>query len=186
MKHCLVCIGASWGHEVYVRLWQPPGVQYRSVSNDPVLSPPLTSVLGEQEWRYIFFLNWSEILPERVTSAFECVNFHCTPLPFGRGGHPIENLLLRGHTETVITAHRMTADIDTGPMYGRRGPVSLAGTKDEILARFVEPVSELMRRIVETEPTPIPQVGEVVRFQRLTPESYEAFWQTRLESMKHV
>ena len=43
-----------------------------------------------------------------------------------------------------------------------------------------------MRRIVETEPTPIPQVGEVVRFQRLTPESYEAFWQTRLESMKHV
>ena len=179
MKHCLVCIGASWGHEVYVRLWQPPGVQYRSVSNDPVLSPPLTSVLGEQEWRYIFFLNWSEILPERVTSAFECVNFHCTPLPFGRGGHPIENLLLRGHTETVITAHRMIATIDSGGIYGTRGPVSLAGTKAQILDRFIAPCISFIRWIVETEPEPVPQVGEVVKFQRLTPEAYRRFWEAR-------
>jgi len=100
-------------------------------------------------------------------------------LPYGRGGHPIENLILRGHTETVITAHRMTEEFDAGPIYGTRGPVSLAGTKDEIVARFVDPVAALMRWIVAEEPTPVPQVGEVVHFRRLPVAMYRDFWAGR-------
>jgi methionyl-tRNA formyltransferase len=134
--------------------------------------------------RYVFFLRWSDRVPTEILESVECVNFHCTPLPYGRGGHPIENLILRGHTETVITAHRMTAEFDAGPVYGTRGPVSLAGTKDEILARFVAPCADLMRWIVSTEPTPAPQVGEVVRFQRLTPAAYARVWAERATCLR--
>lgn len=130
-------------------------------------------------WRYVFCLNWHHRLEPHWTERYECVNFHCTPLPCGRGGHPIENMILAGHTETVITAHRMTEELDAGPIYGTRGPISLAGTKDEILARFVEPCADLIRWIVETEPTPTPQQGTPTYFKRLTPEAYTQFWAQR-------
>lgn len=128
--------------------------------------------------RYIFFLNWSEKVSWAVDS-FECVNFHCTRLPDGRGGHPIENLILRGDTETVITAHRMTHELDAGPVYAVSEPISLAGTKEQIQQRFVEPVADLIRYIVKEEPTPTPQVGEPTYFKRLSPEAYAEFWRAR-------
>lgn len=129
--------------------------------------------------RYVFFLNWSERVSDALLSRYECVNFHCTPLPYGRGGHPIENMILQGHTETVITAHRMTSELDAGPIYGRYGPVSLAGTKAAIQERFVAPVALLMRGIVEMEPEPSPQEGTPTCFKRLSPVAYEAFWASR-------
>lgn len=129
--------------------------------------------------RYVFFVHVSEKIPADVTNRLTAVNFHCSPLPAFRGGHPIEHQLLAGKVDTVMTAHQMTQEIDAGPIYGTRGPIILAGTKDEILARFVEPVAELMRWIVETEPEPTLQVGEVVKFQRLTPEAYQQFWEAR-------
>ncbi len=132
----------------------------------------------EGEVRYIFFLNWSQIVPKEVTDAYECVNFHCTALPYGRGGHPIENLILRGHEETVITAHRMTEVIDGGPVYTVSGPVSLAGTKAEILGRFVGPVAGMIRMIIDREPEPIPQYWRDTDpvFKRLPQDELDAVW----------
>jgi len=143
------------------------------------LDVPITSDWVRDKPRYVFYLNWSKIVPAAITEAYECVNFHCTPLPFGRGGHPIENLILRGHTETVITAHRMTEQVDAGPIYCVSDPVSLAGSKAEILARFVEPVAEMIRDIVDNEPEPREQEGEVVEFKRLPIHECERIWAGR-------
>lgn len=134
----------------------------------------------DDEPRYAFFLNWSWMVPPVTTALYECVNFHCTPLPYGRGGAPIENMILREHTETVMTAHRMVEEVDAGPIYARHSElISLAGTKDEILARFVKPVTQMIRWIIEAEPTPVPQTGEVTHFKRLPKAVYEACWEGR-------
>ena len=45
---------------------------------------------------YIFLPHWSWIIPEEIYNNFECVVFHMTDLPFGRGGSPLQNLILRG------------------------------------------------------------------------------------------
>ena len=45
----------------------------------------------------VFFLHWSLKVPSDITSNFECVGFHMTDLPYGRGGTPLQNLILRGH-----------------------------------------------------------------------------------------
>lgn len=146
----------------------------------PDATPDALTMLGQHPPpRYVFFVHWSYMVPSSVTRLLECVNFHCTDLPYGRGGHPIENLLLTGHEETVITAHRMTAELDAGPVYGKRGPVSLHGSKEQILARFVQPVVELMEWIVRTEPQPVEQAGEPVKFKRLSSAEYAAFWAGR-------
>ena len=140
----------------------------------------LTALADGPMPRYVFFLNWSIIVPPAITERYECVNFHCTALPFGRGGHPIENLILRGVAETVITAYRMTSTVDAGPIYGVSPAVSLAGSKAQICARFVQPCAALIRWMVTTEPRPTPQRGEVIPFRRLSAEAYARVWQARV------
>lgn len=127
----------------------------------------------------VFFPHWSWRVPSTIWRRFACINLHCTPLPYGRGGHPIENMILRGHKSTVLTAHRMAEEMDAGEVYGTSAPVSLSGPRLEILRRFREPAAELMARIVREKPTPQPQVGEPVHFSRLTAEELEQVWRTR-------
>jgi methionyl-tRNA formyltransferase len=122
--------------------------------------------------RYIFFPFWSHKVPKEITDKYECVCFHMTDVPYGRGGSPLQNLILRGHTETVISALRMTDEMDAGPVYMKR-PLSLEGSAQEIYERAAGIISGMMREIAETEPTPVPQVGEVVEFKRRTPEMSE-------------
>jgi methionyl-tRNA formyltransferase len=173
MNRYVLATQQPWGRDVFARA--------RRNAERWALAEPgckLTSVLVPPA-RYVFFIHWSTWVPPDVLALSECVNFHCTALPYGRGGGPIENLIQRGHTETVLTAHRMTDDLDAGPIYGTRGPISLTGNKADILARFIEPCVELIRWIVDTEPEPVPQVGEVVTFTRLPPAERDALWSRR-------
>ena len=45
--------------------------------------------------KFIFFPHWSKKVNTKIISNFECICFHETNLPFGRGGSPIQNLILR-------------------------------------------------------------------------------------------
>jgi len=171
----LVATGHAWGVETYWKCARRIAGSWEYVQTPGALAEALL----KDRPAYVFFLNWSGHVPLDITDEFTCVNLHCTPLPYGRGGHPIENLILRGRTDTVITAHRMTDEFDAGPIYAQRGPISLAGTKDEILVRFIEPAVDLLRWIVGTDPIPTPQVGEVVRFARLTPAAAARVWAER-------
>ncbi len=70
--------------------------------------------------RYVFFPHWPWRVPSDILSAYECVCFHMTDLPFGRGGSPLQNLILSKHVTTKVTALRMTDEIDAGPIYLKR------------------------------------------------------------------
>ena len=52
-----------------------------------------------------------------------------TDLPFGRGGSPLENLILRGHTSTVISAIKCAPELDSGDIYLQK-PLSLYGSAE--------------------------------------------------------
>ena len=43
--------------------------------------------------RYIFFPHWSWRVPREIIENYECVCFHMTDLPYGRGGTPLQNLI---------------------------------------------------------------------------------------------
>ena len=53
--------------------------------------------INEINPRFIFFAHWSSIIPKSIHEDFECVIFHMTDLPYGRGGSPLQNLIVRGH-----------------------------------------------------------------------------------------
>jgi methionyl-tRNA formyltransferase len=122
--------------------------------------------------RYIFFLHWSWKVPDEILERFECVCFHMADLPYGRGGSPLQNLIVRGHKETKLTALRMVREFDAGPIYFKE-PLSLDGSAEEILVRASELSANLIQRLVEQEPTPTPQQGEPVVFKRRKPQENE-------------
>src|SRR5262249_6311517 len=65
----------------------------------------------------IFFPRWNWKVPNKVVASFECIAFHAAPLPFGRGGSPIQNMIARGFSQTKLTAFRMNANFDDGDIY---------------------------------------------------------------------
>ena len=39
------------------------------------------------------FLHWSWKVPAEILETYECVCFHMTDVPYGRGGSPLQNLI---------------------------------------------------------------------------------------------
>jgi methionyl-tRNA formyltransferase len=122
--------------------------------------------------RYVFFPHWSHIVPASFLEQYECVCFHMTDVPYGRGGSPLQNLIARGHTETVLTALRMSRELDAGPVYMKK-PLDLSGTAEEIFQRAAALSFDMMLEIVGTEPEPVEQTGEPVLFKRRVPAQSE-------------
>ena len=114
----------------------------------------------------IFFVHWSWIVDSSILENFDCICFHMTDLPYGRGGSPLQNLITRGHTDTKISAIKMTNRLDAGPIYSKRG-LSLEGAAHEIFLRASKICIEMVIDIIQSNPTPIEQQGEVTVFRRL-------------------
>jgi methionyl-tRNA formyltransferase len=118
--------------------------------------------------RYIFFLHWSVKIPADIFNTFECVCFHMADVPYGRGGSPLQNLIQRGHRHSKLTALRMVEDLDAGPVYLQE-ELSLEGNAEEIYIRAACLSAEMIRHIIEDQPSPQPQTGKITIFKRRTP-----------------
>lgn len=125
-------------------------------------------VLSRLSPRYIFFLHWSWKVPQEIINNYECVCFHMTDVPYGRGGSPLQNLIVRGHRHTKLTALRMVEDFDAGPVYLKED-LCLEGNAEEVYIRATYLAAQMIRRIIEEQPEPRPQTGEVIVFKRRKP-----------------
>lgn len=117
----------------------------------------------------IFFPHWSWLIPRAIHEHFECIIFHMTDVPFGRGGSPLQNLIARGHTATKVSAIRCVEEVDAGPVYLKQD-LSLCGTAEEILRRADSVIENMIVDIIEQRPLPIAQIGQVTQFLRRKPE----------------
>jgi len=118
--------------------------------------------------RYVFLPHWSYRVPADIYERYECVIFHMTDVPYGRGGSPLQNLIVRGHDSTCMSAIRCVEQMDAGPVYMKRA-LSLAGSAREVFDRAGTLIEEMILEIIRVNPDPVPQVGEPVLFQRRTP-----------------
>ena len=104
-----------------------------------------------------------------MLTAAECVCFHMTDVPYGRGGSPLQNLIVRGYKETKLSALRMVSDLDAGPVYMKRA-LSLEGAAHEIFERCARAIFDMIGEMVVAQPEPTPQSGTPVIFPRRRPE----------------
>ncbi|HBS85001.1 MAG TPA: methionyl-tRNA formyltransferase [Bacteroidales bacterium] len=117
----------------------------------------------------IFLPHWSYIISEEIYSKFECVVFHMTDLPFGRGGSPLQNLIANGFQTTMLSALMVQKGIDSGPIYLKK-KLKLNGSAKQIFNRSAKIVEKMIVEIIEKDIIPKPQLGEAVIFKRRTPE----------------
>ena len=162
MRNNVIATTKLW-HEILVhRLTDKTNHNFHLLTHKEDLN---IEALDELNPRYIFFPHWSYMVPEDVYSKYECIIFHMTDLPYGRGGSPLQNLIIRGHKDTKLSALRCVSDLDAGPIYLKRS-LSLEGSASEIFLRSVDLIESMIVRIIETNPKPKNQSGKVTRFNR--------------------
>ena len=88
-----------------------------------------------------------------------------TDLPYGRGGSPLQNLIVRGHKKLAIITIKCSTIIDTGPIYLKK-PLSLNEATKEIYARASNLTEQMIDYIIINEPNPKPQIGGCKSFKR--------------------
>jgi methionyl-tRNA formyltransferase len=161
----IVCTTKPWNLAAFARRTPAIPGRWHLVQTPDELTPELLEKFAP---RYVFFPHWSWRVPAEVIQRVECICFHMADVPYGRGGSPLQNLIVRGHKETKMTALRMVEELDAGPVYLKR-PLSLAGRAEEIFERAADLVYEMIGEIVTRNPVPVPQHGEAVVFNRRTP-----------------
>lgn len=110
------------------------------------------------------------MVPEHIVEQQECICFHMTDVPYGRGGSPLQNLITRGHKETKLTALRMVNKLDAGPVYLKK-TLSLEGSSaEEIFLRAGSLSAKMIEEIIINHPIPKKQEGAVTFFKRRTPQ----------------
>jgi methionyl-tRNA formyltransferase len=115
---------------------------------------------------YVFFPHWSYIISSQIYENFNCIIFHMTDLPFGRGGSPLQNLLERKIYKTKISAIQCGKILDGGDVYLKRDFDISYGNAEEIYFRAADIISEMIDEIILNHPKAIPQAGEIVEFKR--------------------
>ena len=130
----------------------------------------------------IFIPHWSYIIPKEIYKQYQCIVFHMTDLPYGRGGSPLQNLITRGISNTKISAIRVEEGIDSGPVYLKKD-LLLSGTAREIFLRASIVIEEMIGDILKKDPVPQSQHGEVITFKRRKPEDGDI---ARLDSIASV
>jgi len=138
---------------------------YHIEEKNDLSSETLESIQPE----FIFFPHWSYIVPKNIYENYNCIVFHMTDLPFGRGGSPLQNLILRKIYETKISAIKVVKELDAGPIYLKKD-FCLYGNAEEIYLRAGDLIIQMIEEIIETRPTPVEQQGSQITFKRRTPE----------------
>lgn len=124
--------------------------------------------------KYIFIPHWSYLIPEYIYKKYKCIVFHMTDLPYGRGGSPLQNLILQGHKSTMISAIDVVGEIDAGDVYLKK-QLNLDGSAYQIFTRSSNIIKEMILEIISSCPSPIMQHGEPFYFIRRKPDESNIF-----------
>ena len=117
----------------------------------------------------IFIPHWSHIIPASIYDNFNCIVFHMTDLPYGRGGSPLQNLIVKGNKKTKISALKVKKGIDTGDIYLKED-LLLYGSAQEIFLRATKIIFNMIKVIIKNDLKAKPQEGDIVPFKRRKPE----------------
>ena len=159
-----------WSKEVFnKKISKYPG-EWHFISIEEDLNEKKINKINPE---YIFFLHWSFKVSEDIIKNYNCVCFHMTDVPYGRGGSPLQNLIIRGYKKTKLTALKMTESFDAGPVYLKR-PLSLIGRAEEIYLKANYLASKMILDIINKKIIPKKQKGKLYVILHLAGVSEDA------------
>ncbi len=164
----LFCAYRDWSIKLYEKL-------SKTHNNFLLLNSPkkLTfSFVKKLNPEFIFFPDWSWIIPKKITSNYKCICFHESNLPNFRGGSPLQNQIIRGITKTKTTAFLMSEGLDEGNIILQRS-LSLNGNIEEIFSRMIDNDFKMIEKIIAGNYKLTKQKGKPSIFKRRKPEDSE-------------
>ena len=170
MKNIVIATIKEWNINNYFELKKELENEYSFylISNKDELSLEKIEKINP---KYIFFPHWSWIIPENIYKNYECILFHMTDLPYGRGGSPLQNLIINKVYNTKISAIKVSKELDEGDVYLKEDFDISKGSAKEIYKNASKLIfKKLIPNILRQNPTPVRQEGDVVNFKRRTPE----------------
>lgn len=111
-----------------------------SVASNP---KELEDYLSNNKVNRIYFPFWSWKVPKHILEKCECIGFHSAPLPNGKGGSPIQNMIRLGYQTTELCMFHMTKNYDEGMVVCRR-EVWLKGSLEDIITRISEDIESMI------------------------------------------
>jgi methionyl-tRNA formyltransferase len=126
----------------------------------------------------IVVVAYGALIPESLLERAAWLNVHPSLLPRWRGAAPVERAIMAGDSETGVTIHRTTAELDAGPIAAQRsfpiGPEDDAGV---VYARAGELAAELLEDVLDGDPEFRSQPEEGATYaERLTAADRELDW----------
>jgi methionyl-tRNA formyltransferase len=106
---------------------------------------------GEESPDIIISAAYPQIFGEEVLNvpSVDALNFHPSALPKYRGAHPHFWVIYNGESQTGVTAHQMTTEIDAGKIVAQRVFPCAQLTYEELYDRIVDETSFLINEVEE-------------------------------------
>lgn len=165
-KFILAC-SKPWGEIAFRHLIETVPGEWLLVKSQETLKEHV-----DKEVSVLFFLHWNWKIPQEYFLKFDCIGFHMTDLPFGRGGSPLQNLISRGIDRTKLTAFRISEVMDAGPILIKKD-LELWGRAEEIYVRAALLACQMIKEILDGDFSETEQIGEPVFFKRRKPSESE-------------
>jgi methionyl-tRNA formyltransferase len=153
------------------RVAPPPAKEVALRLGLPVRQPERLDESFDLDADTIVIAAYGQLVPALLLDRALWLNVHPSLLPRWRGAAPVERALMAGDTETGVTIHRTTPELDAGPIAAQRAfPVGPDDDAGAVFARAAELAAELLDEALP-EPTFRPQPEEVATYaEKLTPE----------------
>jgi methionyl-tRNA formyltransferase len=124
----------------------------------PVRQPERLDASFEVEADAVVVVAYGALIPEALLDRALWLNVHPSLLPRWRGAAPVERALMAGDTETGVTIHRTTRELDAGPIAAQeRFPIGADDDAGTVYAKSADVAVRLLGRVLEErrfEPQP--------------------------------
>jgi methionyl-tRNA formyltransferase len=171
MRSFILVTEKKWHDSLFENLSRLENSNWTRISQKSDFNLEVLDVINPE---IIFIPHWSYIISDNIFEKYTCIVFHMTDLPYGRGGSPLQNLIIKRISKTKISAIRVTKEIDAGNVYLKKG-LSLDGSAKDIFLRSVPIIEQMIKLIIEKDIKPTPQIGDIVKFKRRKPEESNIF-----------
>jgi len=170
MDNIIVATVKEWNIKNYFSLTE----KYENKFNFHLITNPdelNSNFIKDINPKYIFFPHWSWIIPEDIYKNYECIVFHMTDLPFGRGGSPFQNLIMEEIYDTKMSALKVSEGLDTGDIYIKEPfNISMGSAEENFIKLSSIVFKKMIPKLLDNDIVPVKQTGKVTTFKRRTPE----------------
>jgi len=161
------------------RIGSPPAKEAAQRLGIPVRQPErLDESVELDAVETIVVAAYGALIPEALLERARWLNVHPSLLPRWRGAAPVERAIMAGDSETGVSIHRTTPELDAGPIAAQRAfPIERDDDAGSIYAKAGALAAELLEDVLSGEPEFRPQPEEGATYaERLTAADRELDW----------